>query len=115
MSTPILDVFHLKKLVADGPWAHGGYPKYYVAEDGGVLCHQAVEDNLDLVTEAMTGGSPEDAQWAIAYCEVNWEDPSLMCDHYNVPIPSAYAEEQAGVHRRSNPWHELRNAGLVPD
>lgn len=110
MTIAIRDVFHLRDLVNDGKYAHGGYPKYYVTEDGGVLSHKAVKDNLGLITECMENGAltPEDKQWAVAYCEINWEDSDLWCDHEHERIPSAYAEDEV------DPWQDLRNRGLVP-
>jgi hypothetical protein len=32
--------------------------------------------------------------WRVIGCDVNWEDPSLYCDHTGARIPSAYAEEE---------------------
>lgn len=42
--------------------------------------------------EAM-GGSP-DAEWTIVASEINYEDPTLYCDHCNARIESAYAEDE---------------------
>lgn len=74
----------------------GGYPAYYVTEDGGVLCPEcarmAEREDLSLVDE--NGGI--DAQWHIVAADINWEDADLYCDHCYTRIESAYAEPEDG-------------------
>ncbi len=62
----------------------GGYPLYYITEDGGVLSPEAVQENQDLTND------PNDQEWYVIGVEVNYEDTSLMCDHTGKLIPSAY-------------------------
>lgn len=63
----------------------GGYPIYYLCEDGGILCpdcaRQAEKEGLS---------TPDNPQWHIVGAEVNWEDAHLNCDHCYKRIESAY-------------------------
>jgi hypothetical protein len=65
----------------------GCYPLYYLTKDGGVLCPDCVNNNIELVTD------PDDPQWYIVASEVNYEDDSLYCDHCGEQIESAYADD----------------------
>ncbi len=71
----------------------GGYPVYYITEDGGILCpacaRMAEDETLSVVDE----NGWTDPQWHIIGVDVNWEDSSLYCDHCYERITSAYAEE----------------------
>lgn len=49
----------------------GGYPLYYVCQDGETLCQ---------------------GQWLIVGQEVNYEDDSLFCDHCNAKVEAAYVD-----------------------
>jgi len=83
------------ELMADGTaevmrcvWP-GGYPVFYVCDDGGDLCPKCAQDNLELIGTA----SPGDG-WNVIAFDVNWEDSHLYCDHCNDRIPSAHAEDE---------------------
>lgn len=67
----------------------GGYPLYYVTLDGGCLCPDCVNDNLEQCLDETDGGS-EYKQWQLHSAQVNWEDECLYCDHCNKQIESAY-------------------------
>ena len=73
--------------VAKYAWP-GGYPMLYICDDGGVLCPECVQDNIDQCCDPHSGG------WYVTGHGANWEDPSLFCDHCNNRIESAYAEDQ---------------------
>ena len=62
----------------------GGYPLFYLCEDGCILCPDCATENAD----------PTEPQWNVVAVDVNWEDPSLNCDHCDRRIESAYAEEE---------------------
>lgn len=64
----------------------GGYPIYYLVQDGGVLCPKCANENLNLTLG-------EDPQWKIVEGEINYEDPDITCDHCNSTIPSAYGSD----------------------
>ena len=85
----------VKETLRAGKYAWpGGYPLYFIMEDGGALCFEAVRAEWRNIIQAHlwynTGG---DASWTIAAVEVNWEDPNLICDHTGDFIESAYAED----------------------
>ncbi len=65
----------------------GTYPWVYFADDGGVLCADCVTEMLDLCLDSSAHG------WYVVACDVNWEDPSLRCDHCTGRIESAYADD----------------------
>ncbi len=59
----------------------GGYECYFITKDGGVLCHQCVEQNLEQIKEAESEGN-WDAQWAVIACEnLSMNESELICDH----------------------------------
>ena len=77
-------------------WAWpGGYPVYYLTEDGSVLCpgcaRMVEADHLDTPYDDGTF----DPQWRIIAADINWEDTELYCDHCCDRIPSAHADTQA--------------------
>ena len=80
----------------------GGYPLYLVTYDGGALCPSCVKSEIREIVGACgrwphteQGGVPSDiAQWLPLGCDVNWENPSLYCDHCGERIESAYAEDE---------------------
>ena len=75
--------------VADNPFAWpGGYPRFAVTDDGGVLCPACCASEYDLIARAAPGNG-----WHVTGHGINWEDPALHCDHCNQRIESAYAED----------------------
>jgi len=67
-------------------WAWpGGYPIYYVCEDGGVLCADCANNNIDLTTDP-----DAERDWKIVAGDINYEDDSLSCDNCYGHIESAY-------------------------
>lgn len=70
----------------------GGYPKYWITEDGGILSHRACLENVLAIGRAIRYSS--EPQWRVIGCDVNWEDPDLMCDDSGERIQSAYAEDE---------------------
>ena len=79
----------------------GGYPLFMVVNDGGVLCPNCVKSEIHCIVDAARRWdepgrqAPSDiAQWLPLATDINWEDPSLYCDHCGERIESAYAEEE---------------------
>lgn len=69
----------------------GCYPLYLVLSDGACLCHKCAHEErarirLSAMTKARDG-------WRPAAVDVNYEDPTLYCDHCSERIESAYAED----------------------
>lgn len=74
----------------------GCYPLVYVFRDGGCICADCVNDNIEQIDNANRekpgrwhnshGG------WAVDAFDINYEDPDLYCDHCGERIQSAYAE-----------------------
>ena len=80
----------IKEALREGPYAWpGGHPKYFVTMDGAALSFDAVRSNWREVVYAHLTDD-RCSGWAIASCEVNWEQPDLRCDHTGAFIPSAY-------------------------
>jgi len=69
----------------------GGYPVFYLCDDGGTLCPDCVNDPANPVHE----DAPADG-WRLVDNDVNWEDEHLHCDHCNARIPSAYGDGEEG-------------------
>jgi len=81
----------IKERLRAGPYAWpGGYPAYFLAEDGEPLSFEAVRENWRQVCYAARHQLRDG--WRIVAADVNWEDPALYCSHTGERIPSAYAE-----------------------
>jgi hypothetical protein len=82
----------LKATLRAGAYAWpGGYPLYFVCDDGAALSFDSVKDNLAEVICAIRHGLRDG--WRVVACEINWEDNDLTCEHSGKPIPAAYGEE----------------------
>ena len=68
----------------------GGYPLVYVMSDGGCLCPDCVNKEIDNVDDS-TRRRMRDG-WQMEGVDVNYEDESLFCDHCGKQIPAAYGE-----------------------
>lgn len=66
----------------------GGYEIFYFVKDGGVLCHNCANEELIRTID------PDDEQFYIVEADVNWEGPSMYCDHCNREIEPIYEEYQ---------------------
>lgn len=89
----------VKRRLRYGPWAWpGGYPLYFVCDDGEALCFACARKEYRQVVRSHRHpwvSNSEMNQWRIATYDTNWEDPDLRCAHCNERIQSAYAEGQA--------------------
>jgi len=90
--TAIETVSQLKATLRNGRFAWpGGYPLFFVTNDGACLSWQAVLDNLP---ECYAGIKAQDESgWNIVACDVNWES-ELYCDHSGDRIESAYGHDE---------------------
>ena len=81
----------LKTQLRQGAFAWpGGYPLYFITDDGAALSFEAVRENLRSVLWSMKNKVNDG--WRVVACDANWEDPFLFCDHTGKRIESAYAE-----------------------
>lgn len=71
----------------------GGYPRYFLASDGEALSYKAVRENVRTILDSIHNRHSDG--WRIVACEINWEDPALLCVHSGERIESAYAEDEA--------------------
>jgi hypothetical protein len=82
-----------RRAMRQGPYAWpGGYPMYFVMDDGEALSFAAATANRRELLEALAGEHVRDG-WRPVALEVNWEDANLYCTHTGNRIESAYAEE----------------------
>jgi len=85
-------VADLKATLRAGAYAWpGGYPLYFVADDGAALSFDSVKENLPQVISSIRHGVRDG--WRVVACEINWEDNDLTCEHSGKPIEAAYGEE----------------------
>jgi hypothetical protein len=73
----------------------GGYPMFIVTTDGCTLCMDCAREEYFNIAYANRHKSNDG--WRTAGVDVNWEDPSLYCDHCSKRVESAYAEDEAAA------------------
>ena len=77
-----------RKLLKAGPYAWpGGYPVYFLCNDGEVLSFEAAKENARLICEAIK--DEDNSGWRVVGIEINYEE-SLLCAHTGKPIEAAY-------------------------
>jgi hypothetical protein len=64
----------------------GCYPIFYVSVDNDCLCPTCASKASETLMR--------DSDRVVA-CDVNWEDPDLLCDACETRIESAYAEDES--------------------
>ena len=81
----------IKTVLRQGQYAWpGGYPMFFIMEDGGTLSFAAVRQEWRQIVQDYLW--KHDSGWTIAGVCINWEDANLFCDHTNEPIESAYGD-----------------------
>lgn len=84
----------LKVALRAGKYAWpGGYPCYFVTDDGCALSFEAVRENFRAVLASVKHHQSDG--WRVLCVDVNYEDPELFCEHTGNRIESAYAEDRA--------------------
>ncbi len=66
----------------------GGYPRFFLMEDGETLCHKCGREEWRVIVRNWTtrmGWKPE-------ACDVNWEDSNLVCCNCGSQIEAAYVD-----------------------
>ncbi len=90
--TTIATGLQLRETLRAGPYAWpGGYPLYFVADDGEALSFDSVRANIRQVLRSIRDGVNDG--WRVLGVDVNYEDPALFCAHSGDRIPSAYSED----------------------
>lgn len=81
----------LKQSLRNGPYAWpGGYPMYFITDDGAALSFDCVTENYKLVLDAVKHQYANG--WCVVAIEINFEDCELVCSHSGKPIECAYGE-----------------------
>ena len=87
----ISTVEDFRAALKDGPFAWpGGYPLFFLCNDGAALSCEYAKENAKLIEGAITE-KDNTGGWLVIACEVNWEDSMLYCEG-GKRIESAYAE-----------------------
>lgn len=75
----------------ENPYAWpGGYPRFFICNDGEALSYKAARENQTLIESAIS--DCDNSGWRVIGCEINWEDTNLYCAHNGDVIESAYGE-----------------------
>jgi len=83
----------LRATLRAGPYAWpGGYPLYFVADDGGALCFDCVRAEYRSVSHSIR--NKENDGWRVVACCVNWEDNYMDCAHCGERIEPAYLSDR---------------------
>lgn len=87
----IRTVSDYRKAIRNGAYAWpGGYPLYFVCDDGGALCCDCAKMERRNILESLARGISDG--WRVCGVDVNWEDAELVCDHCGERIESAYGD-----------------------
>ena len=88
----IQTTLQFKNALKQGPYAWpGGYPLFFICDDGGALCCKCAASHARPVMEAIRDKA-RGCGWRVVGEDINWEDPDLYCDNCNDRIESAYAD-----------------------
>ena len=93
-----MKTYTVENFIADlnEPYAWpGGYPRFFLTDDGEALSFDSAKENKDFIVQSITD-SVNDG-WRVIGCDVNWEDGSLYCADTGKRIESAYSEELTGA------------------
>jgi hypothetical protein len=66
-------------------YANGGYPLYYVDQEGSTLCPDCANKSFHDFDEL--------PQFNVVDYDVNWENDIFFCDQCSNRIPSAYGDD----------------------
>lgn len=88
----IKTVADLDEAIASGKYTSvGGYPIYFITDDGGVLSYDTVKEEYDQIAESVRDQLSDG--WNVTAADINWEDTELLDDHTGNPIESAYGDD----------------------
>jgi hypothetical protein len=88
----ISSIADLKATLRAGPYAWpGGYPLYFITNDGAALSFDSARTEFSLIARSIEDNNNDG--WRIVACDINYEDDSLYCDHTGDKIESAYGDD----------------------
>jgi hypothetical protein len=78
-----------REALKNGPFAWpGGYPLFFVCDDGEALSFDAAREHAQTICGAIRTQARDG--WRVVAAEINWEDESLCCAHTGQLIECAY-------------------------
>lgn len=87
----INSVSDFRTAVRHGPYAWpGGYPVFFICDDGGTLCCKCVKTERRNILESVAHKSRDG--WHVIAADINWEE-DMTCDHCNAAIEKAYGND----------------------
>ena len=87
----IQTISDFRAAVRHGPYAWpGGYPLYFLCDDGAALCCKCVRKERRNILESVAHHTRDG--WRVIGLNINYEDDSLYCDHCSEQIESAYGD-----------------------
>jgi hypothetical protein len=88
----IKTVADVKAALRYGPYAWpGGYPLYFLTDDGEALSFAAVRDEFRQIAQVIQ--DHDNSGWRVVGCDINYEDQDLYCAHSGAQIEAAYGKE----------------------
>ena len=88
----IKSISDFRKAIRNGAYAWpGGYPLYFVTNDGAALSFESAKAERRNILEAIR--DQDHSGWCVVATDVNWEDNDLLCDHSGKVIESAYGKD----------------------
>lgn len=81
----------IKDLEAGAYAFPGGYPRFFITNDGEALSFESATKNRKLIVNAITDND-KTGGWLVIGCDINWEDQHLFCADSNKKIESAYGD-----------------------
>ena len=83
----------LKEAIRQGPYAWpGGYPLYFITEDGGALSFETVRQQYKGVLDSVRCNN-NDGGWRVIAMEINYDNCDLIDDHTGELIECAYPND----------------------
>lgn len=88
----IKTVFDFNRALDAGAYAWpGGYPYFYVMDDGEALSVEAANENAGLIRDSIIGDLRDG--WHAVELAINWDDTGLYCAHTGQRIAPAYGDD----------------------
>jgi hypothetical protein len=87
-----MTLLEIKKALRNGQYAWpGGYPLFFIMNDGAAISFDALRSNWQHVVSDHLG--KYDTGWTVADVAINWEDEELFCDATGALIECAYPSD----------------------